>query len=69
MPLLSKLDMSKPSVLCKFAICRRLVIVTVAWVFFLIGANEVRQAAQGDSAVYESVKRLAVYSMALRGSR
>ncbi|MDB9528292.1 hypothetical protein PN498_20030 [Oscillatoria sp. CS-180] len=61
--------MFKPSVLCKLAICRRLVVIVAIWSAFLIGANEVRRAAQGDSVVYEDVKRLAVYSLALRLNR
>jgi hypothetical protein len=61
--------MFKPSVLCRFAICRRLALVLVLWIVFLLGANEVRRAAEGDSSLYEGVKRLAVYSIAMRTNR
>ena len=61
--------MFKPSRLCRLAICRRVIIIVALWIVFLVGANEVRRAAQGESAVYESLKRLAVYSLALQDKR
>lgn len=61
--------MFKPSVLCRFAICRRIIVVLALWIVFLLGANEVRRAADGDNSLYEGIKRLAVYSIAMRGSR
>ncbi|MGD1942348.1 MAG: hypothetical protein ACFB0G_13650 [Leptolyngbyaceae cyanobacterium] len=61
--------MFKPSRLCRLAICQRVIVIVALWIIFLVGANEVRRAAQGESAVYESLKRLAVYSLALQGER
>lgn len=60
------LSMYKSSDLCCFAICRRVVVVLALWAVFLIGANEVRRAADGNKTLYEGVKRLAIYSLALR---
>ena len=39
------------------------------WAVFLVGANEIRRAAEGDSAVYAGIKRLAVYSIAMRSNQ
>jgi hypothetical protein len=61
--------MFKPSVLCRFAICRRIIVVLALWIIFLLGANEVRRAADGDNSLYEGIKRLAVYSIAMRANR
>ena len=61
--------MFKPSVLCRFAICRRLVVVLAFWIVFLLGSNEVRRASQGDSEIYSEIKRIAVYSIAMRSNR
>ena len=61
--------MFKPSRLCRLAICRRVIIIVALWIVFLVGANEVRRAAQGESAVYESLKRLVVYSLARQDER
>ena len=58
--------MFKPSILGRLAICQRFITLVVLWSLFLVGANEVRLAADGDSTVYEGIKRLAVYSMTLR---
>lgn len=58
--------MFKPSYLCPLAICRRLFVVLALWAVFLVGANEVRRAADGQPTLYEGVKRLAVYSLTLR---
>jgi hypothetical protein len=61
--------MFKPSILCRFAICRRVVMVLALWMLLVLGANEMRRAAQGDSEVYSEIKRLAVYSLAMRANR
>lgn len=58
--------MLKPTHLCRFAICRRIVIVLALWALFLVGANEARRAADGQQPLYEGIKRLAVYSLTLR---
>jgi len=58
--------MFKPSYLCPLAICSRLVIVLACWSLFLVGANEVRRAADGQPTLYEGIKRLVVYSLVLR---
>ena len=61
--------MFKPSILCRFAICRRFFIIFALWTVFLLGANEVRRAAEGDSSLYDGLKRLAVYSIATQVNR
>ena len=58
--------MFKPSHLCPLAVCSRLAVVLAIWAVFLLGANEVRRAADGRPTLYEGVKRLAVYSLMLR---
>ena len=58
--------MFKPSFLCPLAICSRLVIVLALWVLFLVGANEVRRAAEGEQTLYDGIKRLAIYSLVFR---
>lgn len=58
--------MFKPSHLCPLAICSRLLVVLALWAVFLVGANEVRRAADGQPTLYEGVKRLAIYSLTLR---
>lgn len=60
--------MFKPSYLRPVTICSRLVIVLVLWSVFLVGANDVRQAAEGQPTLYEGLKRLAVYSLVLRAN-
>ena len=61
--------MFKSSVLCRFAICRRVIIMLALWAVFIVGANEIRRAADGDSSLYAGIKRLAVYSIAMRANR
>ncbi|NEQ43652.1 MAG: hypothetical protein F6K00_08870 [Leptolyngbya sp. SIOISBB] len=58
--------MFKPSLLCPLAICSRLIIVLMLWALFLVGANEVRRAADGEPTLYEGIKRLAIYSLVFR---
>ncbi|MEM6519797.1 MAG: hypothetical protein AAF722_10780 [Cyanobacteria bacterium P01_C01_bin.70] len=58
--------MFKPTHLCRLAICRRALVVLALWALFLVGANEVRRAADGEQTLYEGIKRLAVYSLALK---
>lgn len=58
--------MFKPSLLCPLAICSRLMIVLMLWALFLVGANEVRRAADGEPTLYEGIKRLAIYSLVFR---
>jgi len=58
--------MFKPSYLCPLAICSRLVIGLAFWALFLVGANDVRQAAEGQPTLYEGIKRLAIYSLVLK---
>ncbi|WP_204139585.1 hypothetical protein [Halomicronema sp. CCY15110] len=55
--------MFKPSFLCPLAICSRFMIVLALWALFLVGANDIRRAADGQQALYEDIKRLAVYSL------
>jgi len=55
--------MFKPSFLCPLAICSRFVMVLVLWALFLVGANDIRRAADGQPSLYEDIKRLAVYSL------
>lgn len=61
--------MFKPSYLCPLAICSRLLIVLAFWALFLVGANEVRRAADGEQTLYDGVKRLAIYSLVLRADQ
>jgi len=61
--------MFKSSFLCRSAICRRIIIMLSLWAVFLVGANEMRRAAEGDSSVYAGIKRLAVYSIAMRSGQ
>ena len=61
--------MYKPSILCRFAICQRLLLAMLVWVALLIGLTDMRQAANQDSSAYEGIKRLALYSVALRSNR
>ncbi len=58
--------MFKPSLLCPLAICSRLIIVLALWAVFLVGANEVRRAADGEQTLYDGIKRLAIYSLVFR---
>lgn len=58
--------MYKKSCICKFAMCQRLLIMTFLWVFCLVGANELRKSAQADDDPMEQVKRLAIYSFAVK---
>ena len=58
--------MFKPSLLCPLTICSRLVIVLALWALFLVGANEVRRAADGEQTLYDGLKRLAIYSLVFR---
>lgn len=67
--LVTRFPMFKPSILCRLSICRRLTIILVIWTAFLLGATEIRRAAQGSSTVYEGLKRLAVYSIAMKASQ
>jgi hypothetical protein len=67
--LFCKLPMFKSSCLCRSAICRRVVVMLTLWAIFLVGANEIRRAADGDSSLYAGIKRLAVYSMAIRAGQ
>ena len=55
--------MFKPSLLCPLAICSRFILVMVLWALFLVGANEMRRAADGEQSLYDDLKRLAVYSL------
>ncbi|MGD1858724.1 MAG: hypothetical protein ACFB0E_01990 [Leptolyngbyaceae cyanobacterium] len=52
--------------LCRLAICRRAIILLALWALFLVGANDLRRAADGEQTLYEGIKRLAIYSLALR---
>ncbi|RZM79009.1 hypothetical protein [Leptolyngbya iicbica] len=58
--------MFKPSLLCPFAICGRLIILLALWAIFLVGANDLRRAADGEQSLYEDIKRLAVYSLVFK---
>ena len=58
--------MFKPSLLCPLAIGSRLIIVLALWAVFLVGANEVRRAADGEQTLYDGIKRLAIYSLVFR---
>lgn len=59
--------MFKPSYLCPLAICSRIVLVLAFWALFLVGANEVRRAADGEQTLLvDGIKRLAVYSLVFR---
>ena len=55
--------MFKPSFLCPLVICSRFMMVLALWAVFLVGANDLRRAADGQQALYEDIKRLAVYSL------